>query len=228
MKWAASALLTVCLVIRMALADAQSLAIRKLLSKSTSDDAINPGPPLPKSHPSPALVAKLHLECASLYSSALSLVQIPGKGAKSKARDGPSSSSSLSSPLSSMSMSMTSAESEVSANLKRYLSDEAAFHGAVSKKWLGVDAGESGGSKGGQAVGFLAWAKRELEALKDGGIRKKGLGLGKEKEKEKDARDRRKGNVHDELESVVTFFNHYKKMNDTASGGDPNPPPEHC
>jgi hypothetical protein len=184
----------------MALADAQSLAIRKLLSKSASDDAINPGPPLPKSHPSPALVAKLHLECASLYSSALSLVQIPGKGAKSKGREDSSSSSS----------SMASAECEVSANLKRYLSDEAVFHGAVSKKWLGVDSGENGGSKGGQAVGFLAWAKKEFEALKDGG---KGLGLGKEK----DTRDRRKGKVHEELESVVMFLNHYKKMNDTVS-----------
>ena len=189
----------------MALADAQSLAIRKLLSKSASDNAINPGPPLPKSHPSPALVAKLHLECASLYSSALSLVQIPGKGAKSKGRQGSSSSSA----------SMASAECEVSTNLKRYLSDEAAFHGAVSKKWLGVDSGENGGSKGGQAVGFLAWAKKELETLKDGG---KGLGLGKEK----DTRDRRKGRVHEELESVVMFFNHYKNMNDTVSD-DPIP-----
>jgi hypothetical protein len=181
----------------MALADAQCLAIRKLMSKSESDAAINPGPPLPKSHPSPALIAKLHLECASLYSSALSLVQIPGKGAKSKAKE-----VSLSS--------MVPVESEVSANLKRYLSDEATLHGALAKKWLGVDAGEGGGSKGGHAVGFLAWAKRELEDLKDGG---KGLGLGKEK----DTRDRRKGRVQEELESLVMFLNHYKKMNNTVS-----------
>ncbi|KAH8806853.1 hypothetical protein DL96DRAFT_1629933 [Flagelloscypha sp. PMI_526] len=45
---------------------------------ATNDASLTPGPPLPKSHPSPALTAKLHLECASLYSTARSLVKPSG------------------------------------------------------------------------------------------------------------------------------------------------------
>jgi len=178
----------------MALADAQALAIRKLLSKSAYDIALTPGPPLPKSHPSPTLISKLHLECASLYSSALSLVQIPGRNVKGKGKESSSS----------------AVDGEVSADLRRYLADEASFHAALGKKWLGVDAGESGGAKGGHAVGFLAWAKKDLEAMKDGG---KGLGIGREK----DTKDRRKERVHEELDSVSMFLKHYKKMNDSVS-----------
>ncbi|TFY69897.1 hypothetical protein EVJ58_g133 [Rhodofomes roseus] len=63
---------------KMALADAQTLAIRKLLSRAAFDSTITPGPPLPKSHPSPMLISKLHLECAALYTSARSLAKTPG------------------------------------------------------------------------------------------------------------------------------------------------------
>ncbi|KAJ7695968.1 hypothetical protein B0H17DRAFT_1054391 [Mycena rosella] len=135
---------------KSALADAQTLAIRKLLSKSAYDSNVAPGPPLPKSHPSPALLAKLHLECAALYSSARALA------------------------------------GEITADLRRHLGDAAAFHGALARKWLGVDAGE--GDRGGDAVGFLVWARKELEELKG-----------------------RKS----ELESVSVFLKHYKKANDS-------------
>ena len=178
----------------MALADAQSLAIRKLLSRSAYDSTVTPGPPLPKSHPSPALIAKLHLECASLYSSARTLAKTPSSS-KSKGKGKESS----------------GADAEVSTDLRRYLADEGAFHGALGRKWLGVDAGENGGTpKGGEAVAFLAWAKKELEELKDGG---RGLGIGKEKEK----KERRKDKVMEELESVTMFWKHYKKVNDSVS-----------
>lgn len=171
----------------MALADAQSLAIRKLLSKSAFDSVVTPGPPLPKSHPSPALIAKLHLECASLYASARSLAKTLGS---SKSRDG--------------------AEGEVSTDIRRYLANEAAFHDALAHKWLGVDAGENGGDAGGgKAVAFVAWAKKELEELKDG---RKGLSMGKDKEK----KELRKGRIGEELEMTTTFLKHYKKMNDTV------------
>lgn len=176
---------------QLALADAQSLAIRKLLSKSAYDSNIAPGPPLPSSHPSPALLAKLHFDCASLYSSALSLVKAVGS------RKRPSSSSSDSA-------------GEVSADLRRYLADEAAFHGALARKWLGVDAGENGSTeRGGEAVGFLGWAKKELEILKDGG---KGISVGKG---DRGMRDRMKEKVNDELDKVNLFFKHYKKVNDS-------------
>lgn len=172
----------------MALADAQTLAIRKLLSKSAYDSTLSPGPPLPKSHPSPALIAKLYLECASLYASARALAKTPGKTkAPGKGR-----------------------EDEVAPELRRYLADEAQLCGALARKWFGVDAGENGGAeRGGAAVAFLAWAKSELEELKDGG---KGVSIGKAKEK----KERRKEKVAEELETVNVFLKHYKKMNDSV------------
>jgi hypothetical protein len=178
----------------MALADAQSLAIRKLLSRSAYDSTITPGPPLPKSHPSPALIAKLHLECASLYSSARSLAKTPSRSKpKSKGMD------------------FSAVDGEVCSDLRRYLADEAVFHEALARKWLGVDVGENAGAtKGGEAVAFLAWAKKELEQLKDGG---QGLSMGKDKEK----KERRRDKVMEELESVTAFWKHYKKLNDSVS-----------
>ncbi|KAF9653964.1 hypothetical protein BDM02DRAFT_3086206 [Thelephora ganbajun] len=178
---------------RMALGEAQALAIRKLLSKSAYDSTVTPGPPLPKSHPPSGLVAKLHLECASLFSSARSLVKT-ASGSKSK----------------------TNVE-EAAPELKRYLADEAALHSALASKWLGVDCGESGGlDRTGQAVGYLQWAKKQLEELKDG--TKSGITLpSMTNENEKKARERRKATVAKELETVTIFLKHYKNMNDTIA-----------
>jgi len=130
---------------KLALADAQTLAIRKLLSKAAYDNSLTPGPPLPKSHPSPGPIAKLYLECEDLYASARALVKSQGK---TKGHE----------------------NEEVSAELRHYLADEAQLCGALAHKWLGVDAGEhGGGDKCGVAIAFLLWAKTELEDLKDGG-----------------------------------------------------------
>ncbi|KAG5653518.1 hypothetical protein H0H81_012591 [Sphagnurus paluster] len=177
---------------KMALADAQSLAIRKLLSKAAFESNITPGPPLPRSHPSPALIAKLHLDCASLYSSARALAKTTS-GRKRPA-------------------SAPESNSEVSAELRRYLADQMTLHSALARKWLGVDAGEKGGTeKGGDAVGYLAWAKKELEELKDG---TKGIHIARGGDK--DVKDRLKERVTDELESVNLFFKYYKKTNDSV------------
>ncbi|KAI0663425.1 BRO1 domain-containing protein [Cubamyces menziesii] len=197
---------------KMALADAQNLAIRKLLSKAAFESTITPGPPLPKSHPSPALVAKLHLECVSLYSSARSLVKTPGasKGASKpkiklpfgKDKSGGSGGGS------------DETGEEVAPELRRYLADEITLHGALARKWLGVDAGEHGGtSKCGVAVGFLAWAKKELEELRSGHL----SGGVMDNDREKEMRERRKARVQEELESTNTFLVGYKRMNDTMS-----------
>ncbi|KAI6131621.1 hypothetical protein EDD16DRAFT_1689500 [Pisolithus croceorrhizus] len=184
---------------KMALADAQALAIRKLLSLSANESTISPGPPLPKSHPSTALLAKLHLECASLYISARSLALTPGK---------------VRSTRNAASDSGIGASGEVTGELIRHLTDEAAFHSALAHKWLGVDAGESGvATKGGEAVGFLAWSKRELEDL-CGGI--KGTLLRKDRMPGEDRRGK-KERVTLELESVQVFLLHYKKMNDSLT-----------
>ncbi|KAH9485087.1 pH-response regulator protein palC [Psilocybe cubensis] len=174
---------------KMSLADAQTLAIRRLLSKSAYDSNVAPGPPLPKSHPPPALLAKLHIECTSLYSSARLLAKTPG--ASKNASSGHS-------------------VKDVASDLRRYLSNQASLHSALSHKWLGVDAGEKGGTdRGGEAVAFLQWAKKELEDIKDGG-RLVSLGNG-EKEKE----ELRKSDINNELTNVNVFFKYYKKMNDT-------------
>lgn len=180
---------------RMSLADAQSLAIRKLLSPSAYDSTLTPGPPLPKSHPSTALLAKLHLECASLYSSALTLSTTPEKVRSS-----------------STSSDIGSTSGQVLGDLKRHLADEATFHTALAHKWLGVDAGDSSiAAKAGDAVGYLAWAKRELEDL-TGGFR------GPRLRKEKPNSDGRgiKARATQELEKVALFLTHYKRMNDSV------------
>jgi hypothetical protein len=190
----------------MTLAEAQKLALRKLLSKSANESALTPGPPLPKSHPSPALIAKLHLECASLYSSARSLAKTPG-ATKSKSKLN---------FLGGKDKNKAASENteEVVPELTRYLGDEAAFHAAMGRKWLGVDAGENGGmDKVGFAVGFLTWAKQELEELKDGG--KSSLGVSIDREKE--MRELRKKAVSKELSVINVFLKHYHNMNNTVS-----------
>ncbi|ESK90332.1 ph-response regulator protein palc [Moniliophthora roreri MCA 2997] len=171
---------------KLSLADAQTLFIRKLLSKSAYESNIAPGPPLPKSHPSPALLAKLHLECANLYSSARLLAKTPSGGI-----------------------------GEVAPELRHYLGDEAALHSALAKKWLAIDAGEKGGTeKGGDAVGFMIWAQKELSDLKDGG-KSGGVGNINMGDKEKKGRSLRKDRVAEELASVGVWLKHYKKVNDT-------------
>jgi hypothetical protein len=184
---------------KMALADAQTLAIRKLMSKASYDSVITHGPPLPKSQ---SLIAKLHLECAELYSSAKSL-------AKSVSASGDTSRS----ISSSIGGATGTGINQVSMELRRYLTDEARLHGALAKKWMGVDAGEVGGKRGGEAVGWLLWAKSEMEELKDGGASGSGVGSSREKE----IRELRKVKVKKELEAIGTFLKHYKKMNDSVS-----------
>jgi hypothetical protein len=75
----------------------------------------------------------------------------------------------------------------------------------MSHKWLGVDAGEQG--KAGEAVGFLRWAKEELDSIGGGG------GGGKEKERNKGKKER----LVIEGKSVETFLRGYGKQNDTVS-----------
>lgn len=174
---------------RLSLADAQTLAIRRLMSKSTYDNNITPGPPLPASHRPPSLLAKLHIECASLYSSARTLAMTPGSS-KSSSKE---------------------SIKEVTSDLRKYLSNQASFHSAMSHKWLGVDAGEKGGTeRGGEAVGFVQWAKKEIEELKDGG---KLVSIGVA---EKDKEDRWKLRLNNELTSINLFYKYYKKLNDTV------------
>lgn len=187
----------------MSLADAQVLAIRKLLTKAAAETAMHPGPPLPKSHPPPALIAKLHIEASTLYTSARALAKT-SSASKSKPR--------LSLKSSKDHDDDAGNSGEVSGELRRYLSDQAALHAALAHKWLGVDAGEGKGeARAGEAVGWLAWARKEFEDIKDGGA-KALAGT-----REKDMRESRKSAVAEETRTVEAFRTHYKKMNDSVS-----------
>lgn len=190
---------------RMALADAQSLAIRKLLSKAAFESTLSPGPPLPKSHPSTVLIAKLHLDCAALYSSARTLAMTSSKSTLTSGLFGSASKSQSDSG---------GGSGEVSPDLLKYLEKESKFHTAIAHKWLGVDAGETAKpGKGGEAVGFLKWAQQELEDLHTPRL-SKGLGA---KDRDQDGkRQDRKAKVEKELKSVKVFLEHYRKMNDSV------------
>ncbi|KAI9571157.1 BRO1 domain-containing protein [Boletus coccyginus] len=183
---------------KMALADAQSLAIRKLLSKAAYESTFSPGPPLPKSHPSTVLIAKLHLDCAALYSSARTLAMAPSKS----------------------NLADSGGISGVSADLLKYLERESKFHTAIAHKWFGVDAGETAKTgKGGEAVGFLKWAQQELEDLHTPRL-SKGLGLGRDAVRDRDQDSKRqdkKMRIEKELKSVKTFLEHYRKINDSLT-----------
>ncbi len=204
----------------MALADAQTLAVRKLLSKAAYESTLTPGPPLPRSHPSPALAAKLHLECAHCYSTARALVKTPGSSRPVVRTTSPGKSKSIFGKFgkdkNKESTNVNDGQrdggnGEVTPELRQYLSSELALHNALAHKWLGVNAGE--GSEGGTAVGFLAWSKKELEELKNSGGPIGAVGM---TDRDKDMREAWQVRSTEELQSVGEFLKGYKKMNDSV------------
>lgn len=70
---------------KVCLAEAQALAIRKLVSPSVGKavDTVTPGPPLEKGHPSASLLAKLHLNVVEELESATGLLKTVGDKSKS-------------------------------------------------------------------------------------------------------------------------------------------------
>ncbi|KAK4051160.1 hypothetical protein OIV83_002982 [Microbotryomycetes sp. JL201] len=174
---------------KMFQADANLLAIRRLLSRaiSVATSTTTPGPPLSSSHPSPSLLAKLHLHVFTLYDEARALVKAAPRN--------------------------PDAQGEISPLLRRYLSDGRSLSQALSYKWLGVDCGENGsGDRAGDALGWLAMAKTELEQVqgKTSGLKSLKMGKGKA------AGKTRKSKVAEELDSVFAFTSAYKKVNDTV------------
>ena len=173
------------------LATANLLAIRRLLSRSIAlaHTAATPGPPLPPSHPSPSLLAKLNLHVHSLLDAARALCKTAHKSSPSFI-------------------------GEVTPDLRRVLSDGRALAQARSYKWLGVDCGENGGrARAGEAVGWLGLARGALEEVagKDEGLNK--LKVNKGKKVGQAGRDA----ITREAESVAVFLHAYKKVNDTVS-----------
>jgi hypothetical protein len=171
-----------------------------------------PGPPLPRNHPSPALLAKLYLHVARLYDSARALF-------KAHASD-PSSSSTRRLFRSDKIEEPDSAEGELLAGFKRYLKKEALLSQALAHKWLGVDAGENGkGARIGEAIALCKYAQSRLQDMEDGAMREKmkGMGIGKSNEKRKEERRARKGRVERDLEDVSAWIKSYTRQNDTVS-----------
>jgi hypothetical protein len=218
----------------MALADAQTLAARKLRTKAAVEAAFRPGPPLPRSHPHPALIAKLHLEAAALYTSGRALAKTPaaavGPGTssvagKAKRLFNPGVKSPAMEPADAGGGVGNLGGGEVAPELRRYLADHTALQLALGHMWLGIDAGEgstgSGGSHMGDAVGYLVWARSELDAIKDGYV-KRGVGvgnmsMGEAGDREKDIREVRKEEVKREREVAEMFWGQYRKINDSVS-----------
>ncbi|CAE6416711.1 unnamed protein product [Rhizoctonia solani] len=175
---------------KLALADAHALSVRKLLTRSAVQAALSPGPPLPQGHPPPAFVAKIYLHTASLFASARGLTDTSQR------------------KLSMLMSRAGSDNAEVSQDIRRYLEEETALSEGLAHKWLGVDAGEAG--RTGDAVGYLKWAKSQLESLKEGTFArfKKSGGADGKMKKERSV---------EELESVGMFLNNYLKMNDSIN-----------
>ncbi|KZO98781.1 hypothetical protein CALVIDRAFT_478004 [Calocera viscosa TUFC12733] len=136
---------------KIAMADANALAIRKLMSRAVAESITVPGAALPKSHPAPSLLGKLWIHVHGEYATARSLLT---KSTSLSARD------------------------EVAADLRKYLERAAAHALAMAFKWFGVDAGEH--ERNGAAIAFLTAAKEELGVLKDRGAAGENKGQRKE------------------------------------------------
>lgn len=137
---------------RTALADAHALAIRKLQAPALAQatDTLTPGPPLPAGHPSPSLLAKLHLHTSSLYHEAHALLR---QGVRAPAAPR----AKLQETLHKMKLDPRAP----GAAVLPYMQREAQWHQALAYKWLGLDAGEQGGDMG----WGIAYLRKSLELL---------------------------------------------------------------
>ena len=221
----------------MALADAQLLSIRKLLSSAVSEanDFDTPGPPLPKGHPSASLLAKLYLNVAALYESASSLAMTVSKKSSSSmpdtrklgldARDDRAAGSSgarggngLAGKLvgklkDTTSSSSGSGSDEVGAVLLKYLSASAYVAKAIAYKWLAIDAGENG-ERVGDAITFLRLAADEIQTKKE---RFTGLSATSGGKKGKSSRMELKTIQEQESRNIQHWLKAYMKLNDTVT-----------
>jgi len=215
---------------KVCLADAERLAIRRLLSKSiaVAQATMTPGPPLPRSHPSPSLLAKLYLNVYTLYDAARSAAKAVGNSTEGRLRAGLSGSSgsgatgggagsrmlnSFKKDKQQHDTASSDASDGISSELRTYLSDGRAFSSSLSYKWLGVDAGESDSSgRTGEAIAWLNLARTGLLALQN----KSRSRLLAPMRKGKVERGKRKDRLSEEIEDVEGFLNSYKRTNDTV------------
>lgn len=197
------------------MADAHVTAIRRLLLPVLGHSLFAPpGPPLPSNHPSAALLAKLYVHVASLYTSAAALLRVHDPASSGRKLFTKKSSSDKAASLDA-----DSADSDVLPELRRYLRKEAMIASALAHKWLGVDAGENAKpAKVGEALAWVNESRSRLAELEDGKVsdKMKRLGIGKSAERRNEARRARQGRVEREAADAEAWAAAYKKMNDSV------------
>ncbi|CAH7685465.1 BRO1-like domain-containing protein [Phakopsora pachyrhizi] len=103
---------------QLTLADAEKFAIRRLLSRASMELHNSPGSGIPKSHPSPLLLAKLELNISKLYSNCKDCFKL------------------------------STGFTELTGSIKEYVYDQSVLSLARAYKWLAVDVGEKLGKFG--------------------------------------------------------------------------------
>lgn len=194
---------------RMTLADANALAVTKLLSPFHSSVTYQQTSlPLPRGHPSPSLLAKLYINIATLYTGARGLLKTGI--IKTKSQDTLADSITI--------------DDDIDSSLLSYLRKESILAEIRSRKWLGVEAGESGaGEKIGIAIAWLDDAKKRIKDLQDtGGTTSAAKGLKEKMSRLKldgrEERKERKGRLEVEGTDIEGFLKLYTHMNKTVSG----------
>lgn len=189
------------------------------MSKSimVAQATITPGPPLPASHPSPSLLAKLYLNVYNLYESSRALAKSVGpttggaqKLLNSIKRDRPALTTRGSD---------SEASDGIAPDFRTYMTDGRAFSSSLGYKWLGVDAGENS-SNTGTALGWLVLSRNGLLALQDRSKTVLPLKKGKVE------RAKRKDRITEELDDIDGFIKAYKRINDTVGTRPPIPSAE--
>lgn len=150
-----------------ALADANALAIRRLLAPALAHatDTLTPGPPLPHGHPSPSLLAKLEVHTSGLYAEARALLRTlerrrepsePGARGWQPVKRLRGAVDTLRTEAKSL-----AGDGRVTGSLLAHLEHEAQWHRALAYKWLGIDAAEAGRDAG-RAMAFLDAAHTQM------------------------------------------------------------------
>jgi hypothetical protein len=203
------------LFIRISLADAERLAIRRLKSRATAHSALVPGQPLPPSHPSPSLLAKLYLNVHALYDDARSLIDSSSSTSsnssgwsKYKLKLGSKDDDHVASPSS---PSSSSPSWSPSSALKEYATTGRQRAAASAYMWLGVDAAEKS-SNVGEAVAWLQLAKASGAGSESSSSSLSSLP--KRKAAADAAVSNGAGAGPDELGNLDEFVNVYRRLND--------------
>lgn len=204
------------------LADAHVTAIRRLLLPVLGHALFAPpGPPLPSNHPSSALLAKLYLHVASLYTAASALLRVHDPASGGNTASGSKKLFGRKEKTSSGAPDTDAVDSDVVPELRRYLRKESLLASALGYKWLGIDAGENtkGDGKVGEALAWVKEASARLSELEDGKVadKMKGLAIGRNVERRKEARRARQGRIEREVNDTAAWVQSYTKLNDTVS-----------